>query len=294
MGKTLTATIIVEAGSLNYGEGFANISELKKFNRADGNMYTFASRQALRYDIVRLGNEWFGWNLDVVSKAKGTVQFNDDATIEDSVEMDLFGYLKTGKQSIKRPAVVRLSHAISLEPYNGDMEFLNNMGLATRINENPNLANSENHISFYTYTITIDLDKIGVDTNNDVVLNENQRFERVQQFLEIIKLLSRNIRGRQENLSPLFVIGGVYNGANPFFQGRVQLKQGNLVVAPLAEINDITFAGQPIGENTSIGIVSGKFNNEEEIRTTFGDMVSTVEQTFQQLIEQVAQHYGVK
>ena len=155
MGKTLTATFIVEAGSLNYGEGFANIAELKKFNRADGNMYTFASRQSLRYDIVRLGNEWFGWNLDVVSKAKGTVQFNDDATVEDSVEMDLFGYLKTGKQSIKRAAVVRLSHAISLEPYTGDMEFLNNMGLANRISENPNLANVENHISLYTYTITI-------------------------------------------------------------------------------------------------------------------------------------------
>ena len=36
-----------------------NISELKKLTRADGNMYTFASRQALRYDVVRLGNEFF-------------------------------------------------------------------------------------------------------------------------------------------------------------------------------------------------------------------------------------------
>ena len=96
MGKTLTLTIVMEAASLNYGEGFSNISELKKFNRADGNTYTFASRQSLRYDIVRLGNELYGWNLDVISKAKGTLQFNDDATIEDSVEMDLFGYLKTG------------------------------------------------------------------------------------------------------------------------------------------------------------------------------------------------------
>ena len=56
----------------------------------DGNVYTFASRQALRYDIVRLGNEMFGWNLEVVDKAKGTVQFKEDLTIEDSQEMDLF------------------------------------------------------------------------------------------------------------------------------------------------------------------------------------------------------------
>ena len=228
MGKTLTLTIVMEAASLNYGEGFSNISELKKFNRADGNTYTFASRQSLRYDIVRLGNELYGWNLDVISKAKGTLQFNDDATIEDSVEMDLFGYLKTGKKSLKRPAVVRLSHGIALEPYTGDMEFLNNMGLAERIGEMPNLANVENHVSLYTYTITVDLDKVGVDLNNAIELSNDQRFERVQQFLEIVKLLSRHIRGRQENLSPLFAIGGVFSMANPFYQGRIQIKQGNI------------------------------------------------------------------
>lgn len=293
MGKTLTATFIVEAGSLNYGEGFGNISELKKFNRADGNMYTFASRQALRYDIVRMGNEWYEWNLDVVSKAKGTVQYNDDATIQDSVEMDLFGYLKTGKKSVKRAAVVRLSHAISLEPYNGDMEFLNNMGQAGRINEDPNLANIENHISLYTYTITIDLEKIGIDENDEIILSNEERFERVHQLLEIIKLLSRNIRGRQENLSPLFVIGGVYKGANPLFQGRIELKQGNLAIAPLVEVNDMTFAGHRIGENTSIGIVSNKFANEEEIRSAFGEKVSTIENTFRKLEEQISQYYGV-
>lgn len=293
MGKTLTATFIVEAGSLNYGEGFGNISELKKFNRADGNMYTFASRQALRYDIVRMGNEWYEWNLDVVSKAKGTVQYNDDVTIQDSVEMDLFGYLKTGKKSVKRAAVVRLSHAISLEPYNGDMEFLNNMGQAGRINEDPNLANIENHISLYTYTLTIDLEKIGIDENDEIILSNKERFERVHQLLEIIKLLSRNIRGRQENLSPLFVIGGVYKGANPLFQGRIELKQGNLAIAPLVEVNDMTFAGHRIGENTSIGIVSNKFTNEEEIRSTFGEKVSTIENTFRKLEEQISQYYGV-
>lgn len=32
----------------------------------------------------------FGWNLEVVDKSKGTVQFKDNLTIEDSEEMDLF------------------------------------------------------------------------------------------------------------------------------------------------------------------------------------------------------------
>ena len=122
--RGLSITMIFKAQSLNYGEGIGNISELKKLSRGDGSTYTFASRQALRYDIARLGHKMFGWNLEVVDKSKGTVQFKDDLTIEDSEEMDLFGYMKTAKKtesenggSNVRSAAVRLSNAISLEQY---------------------------------------------------------------------------------------------------------------------------------------------------------------------------------
>src|SRR5690554_3817548 len=181
MNKGLSVTIIFEAGSLNYGEGISNISELKKIHRRNGEVFTFASRQSIRYDIVRLGNELFDWNLDTVDKASGVVQFKKDVTIKDSVEMDLFGYLKTDKQSKKRSAVVRLSHAISLEPYRSDMEFLNNMGLAERINENPNIANLEQHQSLYCYTATIDLSKVGVDKNDEIDISKEKKAERVSQ-----------------------------------------------------------------------------------------------------------------
>ena len=86
----LSITIIFNAQSLNYGEGIGNIAELKKLSRGDGSTYTFESRQAIRYDIARLGDKMFGWNLEVVDKSKGTVQFKDELTIEDSQEMDLF------------------------------------------------------------------------------------------------------------------------------------------------------------------------------------------------------------
>ena len=95
--KGLSITLIFKAESLNYGEGIGNISELKKLTRGDGSVYTFESRQALRYDISRLGNKMFNWNLEVVDKSKGTVQFKDELTIRDSEEMDLFGYMKTAK-----------------------------------------------------------------------------------------------------------------------------------------------------------------------------------------------------
>ena len=225
--KGLSITLVFKAQSLNYGEGIGNISELKKLTRGDGSHYTYASRQALRYDIVRLGNKMFDWNLQVVNKEKGTIQFDDALTIQDSEEMDLFGYMKTAKNdgSNIRSAAVRLSNAISLEDYKSDMDFLNNKGLADRINEFPNLANVEQHLSYYTYTITIDLEKIGKD--GDVELSSDEKSRRVDQLLDVIKVLNREIRGREENLSPVFVIGGMYDINSPFFLGRIKLNGKN-------------------------------------------------------------------
>lgn len=99
--KGLSITLVFKGQSLNYGEGIGNISELKKLTRGDGSVYTYASRQALRYDIVRLGNKLFNWNLQVVNKEKGTIQFDDKLTIQDSQEMDFFGYMKTAKMMVQ-------------------------------------------------------------------------------------------------------------------------------------------------------------------------------------------------
>ncbi|OUM88539.1 MAG: type I-B CRISPR-associated protein Cas7/Cst2/DevR [Bacillus thermozeamaize] len=295
MSKALSMTVIFQANALNYGEGMANISELKKFHRANGEVYTFASRQSLRYDIIRIGNQLYGWNLDTVDKSSGVVQFRKDVTIQESVEMDLFGYLKTAQQSEKRPAVVRLSHAVSLEPYRGDMDFLNNMGLAARIGENPNLANIEQHLSFYTYTCTVDLERVGMD--GEIRLPAEEKAERVCQLLSILKVLNREIKGRQENLAPLFVIGGLYHVANPFFLGKIRLEKTRdgwgVNRKPIDDTMELTFAGRGVGEQTKIGMVRGIFSNEREFEDAYGDRVMSVEKFFQTLDEQVKEAYGV-
>ncbi len=297
----LTITMIFKAQSLNYGEGIGNISELKKLSRGDGTIYTFASRQALRYDIARLGNKMFGWNLEVVDKSKGTVQFKDNLTIQDSEEMDLFGYMKTAKKSDKnetggsdiRSAAVRLSHAISLEGYKSDMEFLSNKGLADRINEFPNLANIEQHLSFYTYTVTIDLEKIGKD--GEIELKVDEKAKRVNQLMEIIKVLNRDIRGRQENLSPLFVIGGLYDMNTPFFLGRIKLqgKEGNFAIDTemLKDTITMKLGENEIAKDTKIGIVKNTFQNEQEIKEEFEGKVFNIQQFFEQLETQVNNYY---
>lgn len=294
--KGLTITLIFKAQSLNYGEGIGNISELKKLTRGDGSTYTYASRQAIRYDIVRLGNKLFNWNLETVNKEKGTVQFEDDLTIKDSEEMDMFGYMKTAKNegSLTRSAAVRLSNAISLENYKSDMELLNNKGLADRIDEFPNLANIEQHLSYYTYTITIDLEKIGKDKN--VEISNAEKAKRVNQLLDIVKLLNREIRGREENLSPVFVVGGVYDINSPFFLGRIKLigKNGEFSVdaSMLKDAMTLTVGDKLIYDDTKIGVLKNVFKNEEELEKTFENKITNIENFFNELKSKVSGYYN--
>lgn len=296
----LTITMIFKAQSLNYSEGIGNIAELKKLTRGNGNVYTFASRQALRYDIARLGNEMFNWNLQVVDKDKKTVQFSEKYTIEDSEEMDLFGYMKTiGKSDDKdgganvRSAVVRLSNAISLEKYKSDIEFLSNKGMADRIKEHPNIANLEQHLSYYTYTVTIDLSKVGIDS--DIELSNEVKKNRVIQLLEILKVLNRNIRGREENLSPVFVIGGIYTLNSPFFLGRIALndkkEKFELDVEMLKDAMSLKLGEGFIKDDTRVGIVKNTFSNEDKINEMVDNKVGTVQEFFEDIESKVSEYY---
>lgn len=296
----LTITIVFKGESLNYGEGIGNISELKKLSRGNGKIYTFASRQAIRYDIARLGNKMFNWNLETVDKSKGTIQFREGLSIEDSEEMDLFGYMKTSKKkddkdggSTTRSAAVRLSNAISLEDYRSDMDFLNNKGLADRINQFPNLANIEQHLSYYTYTVTIDLSKIGKDGAIELPNEEKQK--RVIELLEIIKVLNRDIRGRQENLSPLFIIGGMYDLNTPYFLGRIKLENKDdgfsINTNVLKDTMKLKIGENTIENDTKIGIVKDIFKNEQELENMLPERIYDIQTFFEKLEEEVKEYY---
>ncbi len=294
--KGLSITLVFNASSLNYGEGIGNISELKKLTRGDGSVYTYASRQALRYDIVRLGNRLFGWKYyDIVDDKQGTVQFKKELTINDSEEMDLFGYFRTTKSenSNTRSAAVRLSNAISLEDYKSDMEFLTNKGLADRIQRHADPVNVEQHLSYYTYTITIDLEKIGKD--GDVELSNEEKIERVNQLLDIVKILNREIRGREENLSPVLAIGGIYDINSPFFLGRIKLngKNGEFSIDTemLKDTTTLTIGDKSIYDDTKVGILKNIFKNENEIEEIFEGKTTNIEEFFKDLKEKVNEYY---
>ena len=103
----LTVTMVFLAESANYGEGIGNISTLKKMSRGNHEQYSYISRQAMRYNIVRQAN----WDQTPVDGKSGVVQFAPSATIAEYPEIDLFGYMKTAAKDAIRKAE-RLQEAL--------------------------------------------------------------------------------------------------------------------------------------------------------------------------------------
>ncbi|MEI0539504.1 type I-B CRISPR-associated protein Cas7/Cst2/DevR [Brachyspira pulli] len=294
--KGLTLSIIFEAESANYGESFGNISSLKKLSRGDGNSYSYISRQALRYNIINQ----LGWDNTKVSNADKVVQFEKDASIENYPEIDFFGYMKTGKNSVNgssntRNAVVRLSNAIALESYNSDLDFLTNMALAKRGGMDNAIAQSEIHKSYYAYTVTIDLDTVGIDeiikdkeNNKDKhEIDNKEKAKRVKELLKVLKTLYRDIRGRRENLSPIFIIGGVYNIKNPFFENRLKVNKNNLEIKTIIDVLDLD---TEIKNNTICGLVDSMFSNTEEIKEKL--KAQSVSYVIDELSKKVDEYYA--
>ena len=285
----LTLTMVFEAESANYGEGLGNITTLKKMSRADGNMYTYISRQAMRYDIIKQ----LGWDNTPVDGKSGVVQFAPKANIVDYPEIDLFGYMKTSSKDEKdekgnattRSAVARLSNAISLEPYNSDMDYLTNMGLAKRQNLQNAIAQSEIHHSYYSYTITVDLDRVGID--GDINVSDEERSKRVCSLLDTIMYLYRDIKGRRENLAPVFAIGGGFGRKTPYYEGRIVLNKNKLDARRLKEIIN---SCSDTKENTAVGYLDGSFANDNEVKNSFAPV--SISDMFKKVKAEVEKYYA--
>jgi len=327
MKGMLTLTIITQrATSLNYGENIGNVSILKKLSLGDNSQITYVSDKALKYDIRRKGKEEKGWRLldekvkELIEKSKDGKKLNVDKFAKELVqeyqEFDLFGGLLTnlkgadGKKvelsygdSVKRTAPVKITYAYSISKFQGDMDFMNNIEAYNRYirhieqKEEQVIAQSEQHTTHYYYTIAIDLDRIGVwETENgtEEVIPAEEKAKRVKDLLDIIRTLSRQIRGRYENLSPIFVIGGIYKVKNPFFMGCIgarETEDGKLLLDVNRLLDCKGIIPEEERDNTLCGLLSGFFANEQEIREKLN--CKSVGEVFEELKNKVGEIYGV-
>lgn len=155
--KALTITYLTKAGyaSLNGSDKEAdNISSIKKIRKSDGKDYPYCSaqaiRRALREQLSVMGFELSEGKIGEKEKGAATTLCDPQTYIDD----DLFGFMNAKKQTVKRTSPVRVSPAISLNPYKGDMDFgTNYMSVAS--GGNPNIFETEIHSGFYYGSILV-------------------------------------------------------------------------------------------------------------------------------------------
>jgi CRISPR-associated protein Cst2 len=260
--KYIVLDVVFYGSSLNYDQGVGNYQELKKITKWDGRQYILVSRYALRYSILHWANKLFPdeWKLagtDVLIAEEGNVarlklpeelkkeNLDLKKVFEKYPEFDLFGFMSAkgaegqkGK-SITRTTPVKISHAISLTPYNYDSQFTANLDIMRRAagpGAGSNPVTIEEKKDFYVYTIVIDVDRIGKYTKEEHGQKEigdidvtDKRNDRIKQLVETIFKLKREIKGRLEDLSPWLVICGLYNdGRYETYADKIELARSHV------------------------------------------------------------------
>ncbi len=223
--KALTITFLtpVSFASLNGSDKEAeNISSIKKLTRGTEEFPYVSSqavRRALREQLASLGWELSEGVPATIAKGAATTQQQPEKYIDD----DLFGFMgaereaptKKGK-AITRTSPVRVSPLISMQKYEGDLDFGTNY-MAVRAGGDPNIFETEIHSGTYRGTILIELDRVG--RGDDFSVRNDEKEKRVIALLTAIKNLWSS--GRQTrflaDISPKFIAAALLRTKNPIF-----------------------------------------------------------------------------
>lgn len=290
--KALTITYLtpVSFASLNGSDKEAdNISNIKKITReTDQFPYVSAQavRRALRDQLAVLGKTLSEGIAATIKKGAATTQQEPDKYIDD----DLFGYMgteeaKEGKKgkSTKRTSPVRVSPLVSLQKYEGDLDFATNfMGIDA--GGDPNIFETEIHAGLYRGTILIELDRIGCGEGFEEDLPNTEKASRVKDFLTAFKNLWTS--GRQTrflaDISPKFVVAAMVATKNPIFLESVIAVNGGINNELLIEtIQDYTNEIKAIVIGARKGLFSNLPNEAISVGDAFNCMANWIDQYYQ-------------
>jgi len=293
--NSITLTIIMN-GTANYGEGLGNISSVQKIYR-DKKTYTIRTKESLKNHIMNQS----GFYDDLETTLDKVVQKRIDSDFNLAMCRCLEGgYMSTaGKDSKndktrKRNSSFYVTDAISVEPFVNDTRFHNNLGLAEnyqiknniedigKCGLNPFQYEHENNLRIYS--ITIDLNKIGVDANFDVDVDDSEKTDRVICLLEAVQSLSLVVKGNLDNAEPLFVIGGLSKRTTHAFQNIVKVEENKIVLHD----DLINRVNSTPGYN--VGIMSGIFENQDDVKTKINAV--SVDEFFEQLKNSIYEHFN--
>lgn len=286
----LTLTVIANMTS-NYGESLGNISSVQKVYR-EGKEYATRSRESLKNAICVQAGLYDDLQTSVDGAMQKLVTKDINAATCKALEG---GYMSTKDVTYIRNSSFYLTDAVSAEPFISDARFHNNLYLATNFAK-ANGLNVQNNSkdcglmpyqyeydkSIKIYSITIDLEKVGVDQNFDAEASNEEKCSRVLSIIDAVENLSLVVKGNLDNAEPIFIAGGLSPRKTHMFENAVKVVGKNLVVEPIKEKLDMGF---------SCGLMrNGQLGNEDEIIRELNP--TTVPNFFNQLREDIKAYFA--
>lgn len=290
MKKTaLTLTVIANMTS-NYGESLGNISSVQKVFR-EGREYATRSRESLKNAICVQA----GLYEDLQTSLDGAMQklVNKDINAATCKALE-GGYMSTKDVTYIRNSSFYLTDAVAAEPFISDTRFHNNLYLATNYAKANGLSvqndadkcglmpyQYEYDKSIKIYSLTIDLEKVGVDENFGTEADNEEKLSRVLAIIDAVENLALVVKGNLDNAEPIFVVGGLSPKKTHMFENAVRAAGKNLVIEPIKEKLEAGF---------SCGLMrNGQLGNEDEIVRELNP--KTVPKFFGDLREEVKEYF---
>lgn len=287
--NNLTLTVVMNS-TANYGESLGNISSIQKV-RINGKTYSARSMESMKYALMNKA----GFYDELESEAYKSVAIklvDEEHNIRNCRELEA-GYMCVGN-GIKRNSSFRITPAIAITPFSGDIQFHNNLGLATKVakTEGFNVQekskdaglmpyNYEFEKCTRIYSITIFLDEIGEDENFNISLSNEEKAQRVIDILNAIKDLEMEVKGSLDNAEPLFIIGGLSERKSHVFENLVKIEDNNVVISDELK--------EKCEEGYHAGIMSCAFNNTEDVKNKLN--ATSVNKFFELLEKEVNEYF---
>ncbi len=292
MKKSLTVTVVANMTS-NYSEGLGNIGSVQKVYK-NRKAYATRSRESLKNAIMVQS----GMYEDLQTTVDGATQklVSKELNVSNCRALE-GGYMSTKGTTFVRNSSFYLTDAISCENFINETRFHNNLYLANNyakaneINLQDNAGKAglmpyqyEYDKSLKIYSMTIDLEMIGIDKNFQEEASAEEKVNRVHKLLDAVANLSLIVRGNLDNAEPLFIVGGLSERKTHYFENVVKVQSEQLVLS-----KDLK---EKIEEGYYVGLLQGgTFINEIDIIKELNPM--SIKEFFNAVKNEVKQYYGL-
>lgn len=265
--KALTLTIVANITS-NYGDSLGNIASVQKVYK-NGKTYAIRSKESMKNAIMVQSGLYD--DLEVATDGVAQKEVNEELNASNCRALE-GGYMNTSGITKIRKSSFYLTDAVAFEPFINDARFHNNLYLAQTMAKQKDINLQEKSKeaglmpyqyefdrSLKKYSITIDLDRVGLDENYGQVAETEERVYRVHQLLDTIKNLSLIVKGNLDNAEPIFLVGGMGSRKTHYFDNVVNVINDELIITK--DLKD------KLKDSYSVGLLEGEnFKNENEVK----------------------------